>query len=74
MHILKIAPTVSTCIYKCFQGRIQILESSITQQDDYYKQNMAEMSRIHKEQLQTFIKRMEDTEKTFLVFVRNALQ
>ncbi|KAH6571143.1 hypothetical protein BASA62_004025 [Batrachochytrium salamandrivorans] len=46
--------------------RIQVLETTAKQQEDYYKHNVAELTRQHKEQVQAIFKRAEESERAFL--------
>eukprot|EP00842_Homolaphlyctis_polyrhiza_P006864 jgi/Hompol1/767/HPOL_001367-RA len=48
--------------------RIQVLETTAVQQEEYYKHNLAELSRQQKEQIQAIFKRAEETERAFLSY------
>ncbi|KAJ8329055.1 hypothetical protein O5D80_003008 [Batrachochytrium dendrobatidis] len=46
--------------------QIQVLETTAAQQEDYYKQNLANITKQQKDQVQTIFKRAEETERAFL--------
>ncbi|KAI8929333.1 ras guanine nucleotide exchange factor domain-containing protein [Entophlyctis helioformis] len=46
--------------------RIQVLETTTVQQEEYYRQNLSELTRQQKEQIQAIFKRAEETERAFL--------
>jgi len=51
--------------------RIQVLESTALQQEEYSRKNLANLTKQHTEQLQVILKRNEETEKAFLVNINN---
>lgn len=51
--------------------RIQMLENAATQQDEYYRRNVADMTRQHNEQLQAIFRRHEETEVAFLAYQKS---
>jgi len=47
--------------------RIQVLESTAIQQEEYSRKSLADLTRQHTEHLQVILKRNEETEQAFLV-------
>ncbi|KAI9090515.1 ras guanine nucleotide exchange factor domain-containing protein [Phlyctochytrium arcticum] len=47
---------------------IQMFEHAAAQQDEYYRKNLADLSKQHNEQLQAIFRRNEETEKAFLAY------
>nr|KAJ3420617.1 hypothetical protein HK105_005467 [Polyrhizophydium stewartii] len=48
--------------------RIQVLETTAAQQEEYYKHNLNELTRHQKEQIHAIFKRAEETERAFLAY------
>ncbi|OUM68652.1 hypothetical protein PIROE2DRAFT_57967 [Piromyces sp. E2] len=51
--------------------RIQVLESTALQQEEYSRKNLANLTKQHTEQLQVILKRNEETEKAFLAYQKS---
>ncbi|KAJ3023549.1 hypothetical protein HKX48_002422 [Thoreauomyces humboldtii] len=47
---------------------IQLFEYAAAQQDEYYRKNMADLTKQHNQQLQAIFRRNEETEKAFLAY------
>ncbi|KAJ3092462.1 hypothetical protein HK102_007086 [Quaeritorhiza haematococci] len=48
--------------------RIQMLEQAALQQEEYYRENLADLTKQHMEQLQAIFRRNEETEKAFVAY------
>eukprot|EP00833_Pecoramyces_ruminatium_P004342 jgi/Orpsp1_1/1178374/evm.model.c7180000065022.2 len=51
--------------------RIQVLESTAIQQEEYSRKNIADITKQHTEHLQVILKRNEETEKAFLAYQKS---
>ncbi|KAG4085764.1 ras GEF [Neocallimastix lanati (nom. inval.)] len=51
--------------------RIQVLESTAIQQEEYSRKNLADLTKQHTEHLQVILKRNEETEKAFLAYQKS---
>ncbi|TPX63113.1 hypothetical protein SpCBS45565_g06841 [Spizellomyces sp. 'palustris'] len=50
---------------------IQMFEHAAAQQDEYYRKNLADLTKQHNEQLQAIFRRNEETEKAFLAYQKS---
>ncbi|KAJ3035399.1 hypothetical protein HDV00_003997 [Rhizophlyctis rosea] len=51
--------------------RVQMLEHAAMQQEEYYRNNLADLMKQHQEQLRAVFKRNEETEKAFLTYQKS---
>ncbi|KAI8812363.1 ras guanine nucleotide exchange factor domain-containing protein [Cladochytrium replicatum] len=49
--------------------QIQMVESAMSQQDEYYRKNLADITKQHTEQLQAIFRKNEENEQRFIVCV-----
>ncbi|KAI8818638.1 ras guanine nucleotide exchange factor domain-containing protein [Fimicolochytrium jonesii] len=62
-HIEKQANTISY-----LETSLQLFEYAAAQQDEYYRKNMADLTKQHHSQLQAIMRRSEETESSFMAY------
>ncbi|KAJ3218223.1 hypothetical protein HDU67_006332 [Dinochytrium kinnereticum] len=59
---------IALCKNRLMEIRLNMLEMGAVQQEEYYRKNLADLTKQHTEQLQAIFRRNEETEKAFLAY------